>query len=185
MRELSSTAAFLTSCAFLLLGASAFAYENDWRQVDEAIVYKGDEMYPPKFLDYNSTLKTNDGYIVFKSMAPSPRYETRNGKFFKNTNVRNFDGRFQYVGINCELKRFASSKQAPKFSSTWRDYTKDGEVYNNEWPKNVEKLICNKSGIKVIPHSVGEVLFLNYKKDTYSMSPPLEYDQAVELGILK
>ena len=85
--------------------------EADWRKVDEASSYMGREMYPPKFIDINSALLTSDGYVVFRQIAPIPTYEMRNGKVYANRSKRNFENRWEYYGIDCKEKYFASSKQ--------------------------------------------------------------------------
>ncbi|WP_137024403.1 hypothetical protein [Synechococcus sp. N19] len=164
--------------------------EADWRKVDEASSYMGQEMSPPKFVDINSALLTSDGYIVFRQIAPIPTYEMRNGKVYANKSKRNFENRWQYYGIDCKEKHFASSKQYPKFKSSARHYGKDvvhngNKVYNNTWPRNVEKLLCGKTGIRSIPHTVGQILFLNCIEGKNSNIKPLPYDKAVMLGVIK
>ena len=167
----SAVKVLLIASIFLssVLVSTARAESNaDWRKVDEAMSYEGEEMYPPKFVDINSALMTSDGYIVFRQIAPLPTFEMRNGEVYANKNKRIFDGSWSYYGINCKEKYFASSKNLPKFKSSSRyygeDVVQDGvSVYNNAWPRNVEKLLCNKSGIRRIPHKAGAVLFLNYK----------------------
>ncbi len=114
----------------------------------------------------------------------------RNGKVYANKSKRNFENRWQYYGIDCKEKHFASSKQYPKFKSSARHYGKDvvhngNKVYNNTWPRNVEKLLCGKTGIRSIPHTVGQILFLNCIEGKNSNIKPLPYDKAVMLGVIK
>lgn len=185
MRALLSSIVLITAVVGLASATRASDTSKDWRKYNEAMIYKEEEMFPPSYLDYNSTLLTSDGYIVFKEINPLPSFETRNGKLYKNTQNRNFNADFSYSAINCTLKRFASSANLPKFSSTWWDYTKDDGVYNVEMARNVERLLCGKTGIRSIPHKVGEVLYLNKKKNVFKSSPTMDYDEAVLLGILK
>lgn len=195
MNRLMISSLFLAAALTSISTSIARAESNaDWRKVDEASMYMGKEMFPPKFVDINSALQTSDGYIAFRQILPIPTFEMRNGEVYENKEKRVWDDSWRYLGINCKKKLFASSSNWPKFKSAERYYGKDVfedgiQVYNNTWPRNVEKLLCKKSGIRRIPHRVGEVLLLNIRRGkaiTERMNvKPLTYDEAVMLGVLR
>ena len=138
--------------------------------VYEGLTYKGVKMLPDTYIDVDSAMLTVDDYIVFRSgsLGEDRRLES-----------------IQYEGIGCKTKRWITSKGLPKFKTEWRDYTKNEDTWDNSWPRNVEKMLCRRSGIRSIPHTAGEVLFLNYSSNKGLNFSPLQYDEAVDLGLIK
>jgi len=168
----------------MLLGSIVKAEEQLWKQVRQPLDVNGEEFMAPEYIDINSTLRTSDGYIVFRSTSPLSTLEMRNGELFLNKQKRTFSGA-TYYAIECDLKRWVSTTWKPKFEHTWRNYTKDERAYNNDWPRNVEKLLCNKPGLRAIPHTAGKVMFLNYTKTKKWSNEVLTYDEAVKMGIIQ
>ena len=160
--------------------------QADWRKVGEAHIYKGEEMMPPKYIDANSTLLTSDGYIVFRSILPGFT-QVKNGKI-RRLSYRNFNGTWQYEAIHCSWKMYASSRILPKFLTTSRNYAENDKYYYNKKPRNVESILCNKSGIRRVPQDVGTILYLNYKPEDLSIwddrNPP-SYDDAIMMGLIE
>ena len=168
----------------ILIGQPVLAGEESWRQVRKPLDINGQEFMAPEYIDTNSALRSNDGYIVFRSTMASPTYEMRNGAVFENKEKRTFSDS-TYYAIQCDSKRWVYTEWKPKFQHVWRNYTEDEKAYNNDWPRNVEKLLCNEPGIRSIPHDAGRVMFLNFTKTKNWSNKVLTYDEAVKIGVIQ
>lgn len=152
-----------------ITGAMNEAKAQDLKLVKDGLTYNGFELTKPEYIDVDSALLTIDNYIVFRSGTLGYGRELMS---------------VQYMGIECDKKRWLYSQGKPVFETVWRDYTKNENTFDNQWPRNVENALCGKVGIRSIPHSAKQVLFLNYSKKGALNFSPMQYDEAVDLGLI-
>ena len=111
----SSLIAGLLLPAALITSSVGAEGTADWRKVDEAHIYNGEEMMSPKFIDLNSALLAKDGYIVFRQILATPTYEMRNGEVFVNNDKRRFDKSWYFNAIHCQKQVFFINSSMARF----------------------------------------------------------------------
>lgn len=168
--------------ASYLLCNPCIAQSSRWVKVSNGSFYKGEQMYPPQYIDLNSVIKANDGLIVYRV--------SRFGATFPDYKKKKYHSA-SFGAINCEERKIANIQTIPKYRATLRDYSRESPAYNNEYPRNVEKAVCNLSRLRSVRHRTPQILYLNRRKsvnmtrDDWEGKDVITYDQAVKLGVLK
>ncbi len=174
------------SLALLIQVASlgkVMAAEEDrrWVRVREPIVSRGLELMGAVMIDLNSVLESSDGWILYHSSAELSNYP------YDIDNSYLLEIFVSYKAIHCANENLASSRNLPRFESSYFHFGKSRPSQGMDLAMARKKYdyVCNISGIRKIPHTVSQVLSLNKKENAMVPRPTIKYDRAVMLGLLK